>query len=149
MQSDTEVREQREREEPSARGARWQRVRAQIPAIAVVVVAITAMGTAIVVMHTDAERGAPSMPAVRSADRPANAARKQGAGPACHDCGVVVSVVTLEPQAQASPVAYQMRIRMDDGSVRTVEQLGPLATGSRVMLAGGSAHPVGGRAVPG
>jgi len=149
MRSETEVREQREREEPSARGARWQHVRAQIPAIAVVVVAITAVGTAVVVTHTDADRGAPSIPAVRFADRPADAARKQGAGPACRDCGVVVSVVVLERQAPASPVAYQMRIRMDDGSMRTVEQPGPLAAGSRVMLAGGSAHPVGGRAVPG
>lgn len=81
MQSDTEVREQREREEPSARGARWPRARAQIPAIAVVVVAISAVGTAVVVTHTDAERSAPSVPVVRSIDRPADATRKQGAGP--------------------------------------------------------------------
>ncbi|GEM_PF-2056810 len=141
MQSDTEAPEQREREEPSERGDRWQRVRAQLPSIAAMAVALTAVGTAVVATHIDAERVPPSFAAM--------AAQMRGAAPACRDCGVVVSVVALEPQAQASPVAYQMRIRMDDGSVQTVEQPGPLVAGVGVMVAGGSAHRVGGHAVPG
>jgi hypothetical protein len=36
--------------------------------------------------------------------------------------------------AQPQPSGYQMHIRMDDGSVRTVEQRGALAAGSRVIV---------------
>jgi hypothetical protein len=34
--------------------------------------------------------------------------------------------------------AFQMRIRMDDGTLRTVEQRGAVAAGSRVLLEGRS-----------
>lgn len=52
-----------------------------------------------------------------------------GAGPPCRDCGVVESVVMLERKH-----GYQMRIRMDDGSLRTVAQRGALPAGSRVVV---------------
>ena len=73
----------------------------------------------------------------------------QRAGPACRDCGVIESVVALVPRAQDDAMAYQMRIRMDDGSVRTVKQRGALATGSRVTVANGSVRSVPGRSDPG
>jgi hypothetical protein len=36
-----------------------------------------------------------------------------------------------------------MRIRMDDGSLRTVEQRGALAAGTRVVVEGGSVRLAG------
>lgn len=58
--------------------------------------------------------------------------------PACAECGVVEAVVPLGPPSAEPGTAWRMRIRMDDGSVRTVEQRGALAAGSRVTVAGGS-----------
>lgn len=57
-----------------------------------------------------------------------------GAGPACLNCGVVQMVVAVHGYAQPQPSAYQMHIRMDNGSLRTVEQRGALAAGSRVIV---------------
>jgi hypothetical protein len=57
-----------------------------------------------------------------------------GVGPACRNCGVVQMVVAVHGYAQPQPSGYQMHIRMDDGSVRTVEQRGALAAGSRVIV---------------
>ncbi|HEX9721148.1 MAG TPA: hypothetical protein VGA59_15630, partial [Ramlibacter sp.] len=48
-------------------------------------------------------------------------------------CGVVESVALPNQQG-----AFQVRIRMDDGSLRTVEQSGPVAAGARVLLEGTS-----------
>jgi hypothetical protein len=56
-----------------------------------------------------------------------------GAGAACRNCGVVESVALASQQG-----AYQMRIRMDDGTLRTVEQRRAVATGSRVLLERGA-----------
>ena len=56
-----------------------------------------------------------------------------GAAPACGRCGVVESV-----QAASPGHSFQMRIRMDDGSTRTLEQRGALAAGTRVVVDGGS-----------
>ena len=139
---------------------RWRRVRRRIPSFAVTLVVATAVATAVMVAPTvsgsghqpvaaGAESAVTSLPAVVQApplDRPVV---PQGAGPACRDCGVVESVVALGPQTQDDAVAYQMRIRMDDGSLRTVEQRGALATGSRVMVARGSVRTVSGRPGPG
>lgn len=69
--------------------------------------------------------------------------------PACAECGVVEAVVPLGPPVAAPGTAWQMRIRMDDGSVRTVEQRGALAAGSRVLVAGGSARLLPNRPGPG
>ncbi|UUZ68955.1 glycine zipper 2TM domain-containing protein [Polaromonas sp. P2-4] len=37
---------------------------------------------------------------------------------------------------------YQMRVRMNDGSVRTIEQANAVATGSRVVVEGNTVRPV-------
>ena len=60
-------------------------------------------------------------------------ASAMGAAPACGKCGVVESVLAARPSHN-----YQMRIRMDDGSLRTVEQRGALAAGTRVVVEGES-----------
>jgi hypothetical protein len=60
-----------------------------------------------------------------------------GAAAACRDCGVVQMVVAVYGYGQQHrPASYQMHIRMDDGSTRTVQQRGALAAGSRVLLEG-------------
>ena len=59
-----------------------------------------------------------------------------GAAPVCRDCGVVQMVVAVFDDGKKRPSEYQMHIRMDDGSIRTVQQRGALAAGSRVMVQG-------------
>jgi hypothetical protein len=51
-------------------------------------------------------------------------------------------VVAVNDTGGKVPRAYQMHIRMDDGSTRTVEQRGALAAGSRVRLEGSTLKPV-------
>ncbi|MHB1122263.1 MAG: hypothetical protein ACYC0T_06010 [Ramlibacter sp.] len=63
----------------------------------------------------------------------------------CAECGVVEAVVPLGRPAAEAGTAWQMRIRMVDGSMRTVEQRGALAAGSRVMPAGGSVRVLSSR----
>lgn len=79
----------------------------------------------------------PSAPRGAAAQRDASDAntgsKALGAGPACARCGVVESVAMLDRQR-----GYQMRIRMDDGSLRTVAQRGALPPGSRVVVEGSS-----------
>lgn len=65
--------------------------------------------------------------------------------PVCAECGVVEAAVPMGPSAAESGPAWRMRIRMDDGSTRTVEQRGPLPAGSRVMVAGGSVRVLSSR----
>jgi hypothetical protein len=62
----------------------------------------------------------------------AQATHSAGAGAACRNCGVVESV------ASSRPSAYQMRVRMDDGSVKSIEQPAAFPAGSRVVLEGGT-----------
>lgn len=62
-----------------------------------------------------------------------------GASAACGPCGVVESVVAAPPGA-----GFEMRIRMDDGSLRKVEQRGAVAAGTRVWVEGGSVRPLPG-----
>lgn len=106
-----------------------QRREVLVTVLAVVPVAVTAVLAA--VMHVPADGRA-------AAPRPALAAQVDQVAAACAECGVV------EAAAEAGP-AWQMRIRMDDGSMRTVEQRGALAAGSRVMLAGGSVRVLSNR----
>jgi outer membrane lipoprotein SlyB len=61
-----------------------------------------------------------------------------GAAPACRNCGVVQMVVAVHGYAQPQASGYQMHIRMDDGSMRMVQQRGALAAGSRVRVEGDS-----------
>jgi hypothetical protein len=72
-------------------------------------------------------------PARRSAPAATMASKALGAGAACRKCGVVESIAMLDRQR-----GYEMRIRMDDGSLRTVAQRGALPAGSRVMVERGS-----------
>jgi hypothetical protein len=62
----------------------------------------------------------------------AQATHSAGAGAACRNCGVVESV------ASSRPSAYQMKVRMDDGSVKSIEQPAAFPAGSRVVLEGGT-----------
>ena len=140
MQSDTEAREAHDREESSAWSAARSRTQRWVPVLAVASVAITAVVTAVMVTQGDT--------ANFDADGLARATKAQGAAPVCRDCGFVESVVALEDLPTTSAGGFRLRIRMDDGSVRTVEQPAALVMGARVMVDGGSARPIG-RAVPG
>lgn len=117
-----------------------QRREVLVTVLAVVPVAVTAVLAA--VMHAPPEgRAAAPRSALPSADviqAPPLARPQERFAAACAECGVVEAVVPLGPAAAEAAGAWQMRIRMDDGSLRTVEQRGALAAGSRVMLAGGS-----------
>jgi hypothetical protein len=62
----------------------------------------------------------------------APATNAAGAGPGCRNCGVVESVASNRPST------YQMRVRMDDGSIKSVEQRAAFPAGSRVVLEGGT-----------
>ena len=68
----------------------------------------------------------------RNAD--AASAKAMDTRAACRNCGVVQLVVAVHGYAQPQPSGYQMHIRMDDGTIRTVEQRGALAAGSRVIV---------------
>jgi ferric-dicitrate binding protein FerR (iron transport regulator) len=112
-----------------------------VPALAVLAVVVAALAAAVMSKRGD-------MPGEQMAAAPA--ARQEvvrapplkpqartgtsamGAAPACRTCGVVESVVA------SAGKGFQMRIRMDDGSLRTVEQRGALAAGTRVVVDGAS-----------
>ena len=78
-----------------------------------------------------------SKTATADARKPARGATNaMGAAPVCRNCGVVQLVVAVYGYGQRRPPGYQMHIRMDDGSTRTVQQRGALAAGSRVLVDG-------------
>jgi hypothetical protein len=134
-----------------------------VPTLAVVVVVVTALAATVAVTHPDWQEASrpPAMskadldvvrapplvvkaPPMKESPKSAGQAKRQapaaplasnalGAGPACSNCGVVESVAMVNQHG-----SFQMRIRMDDGTVRTVEQRGALAAGSRVLLEGGT-----------
>ena len=129
------------------RAERW------VPTLAVVLVAVTAVATALMssrfddavatqevetpadpthVVQAPPLKGSPLAQAAEP-DRPPDTAT-MGAPQACRNCGVVEMVVAVHGYAQPTASGYQMHIRMDDGSVRTVEQRGALAAGSRVVV---------------
>jgi hypothetical protein len=96
--------------------------------------------------HEEVVTAPPLKPPARSAAQAKRnssartAARAMGAAPVCRDCGVVQMVVAVYEYGQPQPDGYQMHIRMDDGSTRTVQQRGALAAGSRVMVQGDTVH---------
>lgn len=119
---------------PAKAGARlsWRGrlgdLQARVPTLAVVMVVVTALlATLMVTRFERAPDGRESGVAL------APRANEMGAGPACRHCGVVESVA-----AGNQPGGYRIRVRMDDGTVRTVEHRSALAAGSRVVLEGGS-----------
>lgn len=54
----------------------------------------------------------------------------------CPQCGVVEAVAVTKNHG-----AFQVRVRMSDGSTRTFEQTTPVVAGSRVVVQGGVAKP--------
>lgn len=106
-----------------------------VTVLAVVPVVVTAVLAA--VMHAPPDGpGAP---------KPALGTQGHRVAAACAECGVVEAVVPIRPPAAEPGGAWQVLIRMDDGSMRTVQQRGALAAGSRVMLAGGSVRVLSNR----
>lgn len=142
---------------------RLRRARTLVPTLAVVTVVVAALAATVMVTRPDWQdanrppamsmgeqevvRAPPLVvkaPPLKAAPAPAGQSQRQtgaanmaskalGAGPGCRNCGVVESVAVVNQNG-----TFQMRIRMDDGTVRTVEQRGAVAAGSRVLLEGGS-----------
>lgn len=142
---------------------RLRRAESLVPALAAGLVAITAVAAAVMATRPDppdaadspvTQAEAPTAPAAPAAPtsepqevvkapplKPTPAVgpvvapqEAMGTAAGCPNCGVVQMVVAVHGYAQAQPSGYQMHIRMDDGSVRTVEQRGALAAGSRVIV---------------
>ncbi len=105
------------------------------PTIAVLAVAVAALAAAVMSMRPEAEASAGRPLAAASATEVVRAPplNRMGAAPACRACGVVESVAAVK-----GAKGFQMRIRMDDGSLRTVEQRGAMAAGTRVVVEGGA-----------
>jgi hypothetical protein len=127
-----------------------------VPAAAVTAVAVVAVVAAFTAKRAE-EVPAPVQPVVAQAAKPApaqqsdvvhappltTATKAMGGGAACKSCGVVQTVVAVYGGAsKKEPRAYQMHIRMDDGTVRTVQQRGGRAAGSRGQIQGGRGRPV-------
>jgi uncharacterized protein YdeI (BOF family) len=122
-----------------------------VPALAVIAVAIVAVAAAVMARGSD---DAPQPQFARQASGPAAAdgahapplaepnLRAMGSAPACRDCGVVQTVVAVYDHGRKQPRAFQVHVRMDDGSVRTVEQRGALAAGARVVVDGSIVRPM-------
>jgi hypothetical protein len=116
-----------------------------ITAAAVAAVAAAALATAWVSTRPlEFDNGRPAHPldmAVVKAPRvsvPATAVL--GASPAragCAECGIVEAIRAVDDHA-----AFELVIRMADGSLRTVTQAAPVLAGSEVTVRGGVAFPV-------
>jgi hypothetical protein len=120
---------------PGARGPWRKRIRdveRLVPAFAVVTVVAAALLATLMVTRTDRQADG-SRSGVSLVPR----SNDMGAGPVCGNCGVIESSVASNQHG-----AYLLRIRMDDGTVRTVEQRGALAAGSRVLVEGGAVRVV-------
>jgi hypothetical protein len=123
-----------------------------IPALAVAAVAVAAVAAAVMVQRTETQvqqrvaaessQQAASSRDVVHAPPLKSPTQAMGGGAACKDCGVVQTVVAVYEEGGKTPRGYQMHIRMDDGSLRTVEQRGALAAGSRVVVDGQSLKPM-------
>ena len=131
--------------EPSTKDAPSRR-ETLLPTVAVSAVAVAAVVAAVMVKHTDdpaAYSTAGAQPAkVVTAPPLAPDTKSMGGASACKTCGVVQMVVAVNAAGRSEPRAYQMHIRMDDGSTRTIEQRGALAAGSRVQVEGSSVKPI-------
>ena len=143
---------------------RWRR-ETLVPTLVVTVVAVTAVITSVMVNRNGSpaaeqaadasasQKSVVTAPPLKPAPPVAAKAPPQdgqdrtvsnamGGMAACHNCGVVQMVVAVHGYGQPKPSGYQMHIRMDDGSTRTVEQRGALAAGSRVLVEGTSVRPL-------
>jgi len=118
-----------------------------LPTLAVSAVAVVAVAAAVMVKRVDdpatnAVASAQPGKVVQAPPLAAPDTRSMGGASACKSCGVVQMVVAVNEPGRAQPRAYQMHIRMDDGSTRTIEQRGALAAGSRVQVEGSSVRPI-------
>ena len=125
-----------------------------VPALAVTAIAIVAVGAAVMVQRVetraqrdvalDAVRPAPaaSGEVVKAPSLKPPATQAMGGFAACKQCGVVEMVVAVQEPGRKQPRGYQMHIRMDDGTRRTLEQRGALAPGSRVTVDGSTVKPM-------
>jgi len=126
---------------------------ALVPAMAVAAVAIVAVTAAVMVKRGDDTTPVPAVAqgsaapvenvaVVKAPPLAKPATNAMGGAPACKECGVVQMVVAVYDTGGKEPKGYQMHLRMDDGTVRTVVQRGALAPGSRVMVDGSTLKPV-------
>lgn len=127
-----------------------------VPALAVAAVALAAVAAAVMVQRTEThvqqQAAAESrQPQAQSQTQPRDVvhapplrspAQAMGGAAACKTCGVVQTVVAVYDEGGKKPRGFQMHIRMDDGSLRTVEQRGALAAGSRVLVEGNALKPM-------
>ncbi|HWI84104.1 hypothetical protein [Ramlibacter sp.] len=122
---------------PEAGVARSRRLETLVTRLAACAVAVAGVSAAYMQTRYPAQPKRAEAPAP-SAVVQAPPLSRPGAAAAgiCPDCGVIERVVARGPAADSA--AYEMRIRMDDGSLRTVAQRGALPSGSRVLLAGRS-----------
>ncbi len=110
---------------------------ALVPTLAVLAVAAAALATALMSVRSDP----PAVNPARHATAPAATAEvvrapplnSMGAAPSCQTCGVIESVTAVPGRKE-----FQMRIRMDDGRLRTIEDRGAMAAGTRVRVEGDS-----------
>jgi hypothetical protein len=130
-----------------------------VPTAAVTAVAFVAVTAALVVAHDqlgrESARQSSQVAATSSAPqevvrapplvvkappiaRDRKGTNAMGAGPACVNCGVVKTVVANHAGPSARDASYLMEIRMDDGTLRTIEHRGALPAGSRVIVEGQS-----------
>ena len=122
---------------------RHRHTRTFIPALAVLAVALAAVATTwFTTRPLTEDRGRPpplEVAVVRAPPIEAPNTAVMGAAPsrvACANCGVVEAVVMLQNHS-----LFQMKVKMNDGSYRTVEQPVPMVAGSRVIVEGGRARP--------
>jgi hypothetical protein len=106
-----------------------------VPGAAVLAVAVAALAATLMSKPDDAQdrQRLATAPVARQEvvqAPPLDPTATMGGAPACQNCGVVESV------AAAPNKRFQMRIRMQDGSLRTMEQRGALPAGSRVTVEG-------------
>ncbi len=108
-----------------------------VPTLAVLAVAAVALAAALM-------SGGPQSPSVSPARHAAAPAvtgevvrapplNSMGAGPGCQSCGVIESVAAVPGSTE-----FQMRIRMDDGRLRTIDNRGAMPAGTRVLVEGDS-----------
>lgn len=124
-----------------------QRREALVTGLAVAAVAIAAVLAAVMHTRQGARGGAPWLALGAGGDviRTSQAEAPGDLAAGCVECGVVEAVVPLGMPAAEAGAAWQVRIRMDDGSVRLVEQRGAPAKGSRVTIAGGAVRVLSNR----
>ena len=123
-----------------------------VPALAVGAVAAVAIAAAVMVKRGESETPVPvsreaaapiaDVQVVHAPPLKAPDTKAMGGAPACQSCGVVQMVVAVHDRGAKEPRAFQMHVRMDDGTVRTIEQRGALAAGSRVVVEGDSIKPL-------